>query len=300
MEQIEKREFADFIADVPFSGSSLYQDKLFISEMRWLPELPDTILPMRLNAFSLIMVERGELTINIDYRPFRVRENMFFVLIDKHIVQPGCASEDFKGYHLVATHDFARGVTDDKKPPMSGTVNPLQQSPVIGLEAAEFAVLRDSLERLRCNIHRDDHAYQQQLVRHALADLLFELWNFTMLKSEKEATKNKVTPREDMIARFFDLLFEHGRKEHDVAFYAAALCVTPVYLSRAIKHVTGKPAIKVINDIVLTDAKILLHRPNITMQQIAEELNFADQASFSKFFKKHTGEAPIVYKRKMR
>ena len=33
------------------------------------------------------------------------------------------------------------------------------------------------------------------------------------------------------------------------------------------------------------------------MAMIAEELHFSDQASFSRFFKKHTGQTPSVFSR---
>ena len=36
----------------------------------------------------------------------------------------------------------------------------------------------------------------------------------------------------------------------------------------------------------------------MTIQQIAEELNFANQSFFGKYFKHHTGMSPLTYKMK--
>lgn len=41
----------------------------------------------------------------------------------------------------------------------------------------------------------------------------------------------------------------------------------------------------------------LLEDNTTPIQQIAETLSFSDQASFSKFFKKHKGISPIAYRK---
>jgi AraC-like DNA-binding protein len=68
-------------------------------------------------------------------------------------------------------------------------------------------------------------------------------------------------------------------------------------LSRIMKAFSGKTAVKWINDVLVTEAKILLRKPGATVQQIADELNFGDQSSFGKFFKKHTGLTPREYRK---
>ena len=44
----------------------------------------------------------------------------------------------------------------------------------------------------------------------------------------------------------------------------------------------------------------MLRDPDMTIQQIAEELSFADQSSFGKFFKKHTGMSPLKYRQNLK
>ncbi|MDM8307733.1 helix-turn-helix domain-containing protein [Phocaeicola barnesiae] len=43
---------------------------------------------------------------------------------------------------------------------------------------------------------------------------------------------------------------------------------------------------------------LMLEDERIPVGQIAEELHFSDQASFSKFFKKQMKMAPMLYRRK--
>ena len=87
-------------------------------------------------------------------------------------------------------------------------------------------------------------------------------------------------------------MLTHCREQHEVSYYADRLCMTPDNLSRIMKAHSSKTAIKWISDALVTEAKILLGNPNITIQYVADELNFGYQSSFGKFFRKHTGLTP--------
>ncbi len=76
-------------------------------------------------------------------------------------------------------------------------------------------------------------------------------------------------------------------------FYADKLCVTSDYLSKVVREYDGQSAAKWIINAVITEAKILLREPDKTINQIAIELNFPDQSTFGKFFKRNTGLSPL-------
>ena len=60
---------------------------------------------------------------------------------------------------------------------------------------------------------------------------------------------------------------------------------------------TGKSASQWIDDYVVLEAKTLLKSTNLTILQISEELHFANQSFFGKYFKQHTGLSPMRYRR---
>ena len=92
------------------------------------------------------------------------------------------------------------------------------------------------------------------------------------------------------------LLLENCRKHRDVNFYAQKLCITADYLSKLVREYDGQSALKWISNAVITEAKILLRQPDYSIYQIALELNFPDQSTFGKFFKRNTGMTPVQYK----
>lgn len=98
---------------------------------------------------------------------------------------------------------------------------------------------------------------------------------------------------------FVQLLVEKGREWHEVADYSTELCVTPVYLSRILKNLSGKSAIDWIHEARIAEAKILLRKTDRTIQDVADILYFSDQSAFGKFFKKRTGISPLEYKKSL-
>ena len=89
---------------------------------------------------------------------------------------------------------------------------------------------------------------------------------------------------------------EHGKKEHSPSFYADKLCISVQYLSLVLKERSTNTTIDWIATYLTIQAKSLLRTPKLSIQEISDELNFSDQASFGKFFKKHTGVSPKKYR----
>ena len=49
---------------------------------------------------------------------------------------------------------------------------------------------------------------------------------------------------------------------------------------------------------VIADAKQMLRSSDLSIKEIASELNFSTQSFFGKYFKQHTGTSPSRYKHK--
>ena len=69
--------------------------------------------------------------------------------------------------------------------------------------------------------------------------------------------------------------------------------ITPNYLSRIVKRITGKTVIDCINEMLAIEATWLLKSTRLTVAQIADRLNFASSPSFDKFYKRMRGCSPL-------
>lgn len=85
-----------------------------------------------------------------------------------------------------------------------------------------------------------------------------------------------------------------------VGYYAERLCLTPQYLDRVVKSLSGRTVSGWINFTLVGEITRRLENTNETMRQIATALNFPDHATLTKFFKRETGYSLTEYKRKSR
>lgn len=99
---------------------------------------------------------------------------------------------------------------------------------------------------------------------------------------------------------FLEAINRHLTTNHDVAFYADCLNVSPRYLSQVTHRVAGASPKNII-DKLLTDAIIQrLQSTMLTIQELAYTFKFGSQAQFAKYFKKQTGFSPSEYRRKQK
>ena len=79
--------------------------------------------------------------------------------------------------------------------------------------------------------------------------------------------------------------------------YADKMFLTPKHLSTMVKEVSGKTAGEWIDSLVILEAKAMLKSSEQSIQEIADELHFANQSFFGKYFKHHTGFSPKEYRK---
>jgi AraC-like DNA-binding protein len=79
--------------------------------------------------------------------------------------------------------------------------------------------------------------------------------------------------------------------------YAELLYITPNHLNALCNDVLGISAGEVIRNRIALEAKRLLINNDLTVLEIANQLNFADNSYFTKFFKKQVGQTPEEFRK---
>ncbi len=126
------------------------------------------------------------------------------------------------------------------------------------------------------------------------------LKRFLILSLRIYKIQNKDIPTDDgnvSLIREFNYLVEKNYKHlTKVADYAELLNKAPKTLSNLFNKFTDKTPLQVINERRLLEARRLLKYTDLYIQEIADELNFADAQAFSNFFRKRENYSPSQFR----
>lgn len=78
--------------------------------------------------------------------------------------------------------------------------------------------------------------------------------------------------------------------------FAQQLNIHVNYLNKALKEQTGQTTIRLINDRILQEARVLLKTTDWTINEIAWSLGFEEPNHFTTFFKKRVGVTPKAFR----
>jgi AraC-like DNA-binding protein len=95
---------------------------------------------------------------------------------------------------------------------------------------------------------------------------------------------------------FADAVEAQFRSGASVADYAKALGVTPTHLSRVCRDAAGRPALALLNERIIHEARRLLRDTDMPAREIAQTLGFSSAAYFTRAFQQAAGKTPIAYR----
>jgi AraC-like DNA-binding protein len=135
------------------------------------------------------------------------------------------------------------------------------------------------------------------IIKNLLNAFVISAGRLTSCTSQAVSTDSSQT---HIVRRFKNLTDENFMTVSHVARYAEMLYITPGHLNDIIKSATGRTAKQIIDEKRIIEAKRLLFWGEYSVKEIANRLNFEDDAYFNRFFKKHTGQPPALFQRASR
>lgn len=248
------------------------------------------------NALTVLIVTSGSIRVVFDQHNHIVEANSIIRTIPEHFIRFKETSPDFRGKAISINRDLLNLTTTGFSPT---TYLYIRQHPIIELTKDEIEEFLELFHLIKKKYQRINSSVDQNVFHCLVLALYFELAG-CVNKRIAEKPEILLSHKEHLYKKFLILLQENIRKEHSVTFYANQLCLTSQYISSVLKELTGMSANKWIDEMLLAEAKMLLFSTENNIQQIADKLNFPDQSSFGKFFKKMTGMSPSNYKKQQK
>jgi len=167
------------------------------------------------------------------------------------------------------------------------------------LSPKEEQIIWDLYQKMQLEYHNNTDEYSRDIMVSHIDSILKYAQRFY-----KRQFINRTVLSGKMVSRFNGLLtsyFENGLMKEKglptVNYLAAALNVSPRYLSDLLKQETGKTAIELIHLYLISEAKNLLIGADQSVSEIAYGLGFENPPYFSRLFKKEVGMTPYEFKK---
>ena len=252
--------------------------------------LPITI-PYRSDYYKISLCLRGTAELKVNTESYPVVPGSV-VLVTPHIIKQWTHfSDDYEALSIFFTSDFLTA-NNAQVGKLGFLRNPATY--VLPLSASDVANIGSSFRFLQQKYYTS-HPQRRNIVKNILNGLLYEVGT---LFDQSPTTDSAAHSRSQVLtAAFKHLVQAHSARTRSVTFYADKLYVTPKHLTQMVREVTGKTASDLLAESVVLEAKALLQTTALPMSRIADQLHFADQFAFSRFFKQRTGFSPTAYKR---
>ncbi len=248
-----------------------------------------------LAAYTFTLVERGWLTFVYNGREMTLHPNDLYVYSPGLAITVLAASDDYQGICLLADEHMTI------ETPMVHDLVHIAYAPLVQLHEPKMTLspetaghLAEKMREIIGYLHAE-HIYKVEILRMLYAVFILELQN---VQTEVIPKRSVSLRMEEIFLGFIRLLPQHFAEHHDIAFYASALNISSVYLSRVVRQVMGRTVVDYINQMLLMEASFLLRNSQLSIVQIADRLHFSEHAAFSRFFMRMKGVSPKEYREK--
>lgn len=274
-----------------WEGSQFIEDDLIVFD-----QISESSFPKEARRMNFIMVAlctHGEAEYTMDTERQVIRPNDVFLVPTRHIIDNIRLSSDIEGRCMMISQQFFSEIIRDKNDLMT-LILFTHEKPVVRLTQKEADTFISYFNLIKSKIAESDNHFLKRLVSTLLLAMFYDLSN-TIFREQPEHRRQS---RADIIFTKFIILVEKNFKtERRVGWYAEQLCITPKYLSEAVKQVSKRTPTEWIDSCVTLEMRIMLKNSNKSIKEITEELHFPNQSFMGRYFKEHVGMSPSAYRR---
>ena len=247
--------------------------------------------PFKLPATIITIMPKGRIEGMYDLKPIEVEGPCMVFMFPDQIVEHHTIRDDTETKLIIMSNRFAETM---KMSQSYSAFFRFQQNPVLKLTGEELQMVTHFYQLLQDVVRMDHNGERSEVIKYLFLALFYAITNFRDFNLQELGKKSR---GEEVFEKFYRELVQHHRESREVQYYADKLCMAPKYMARIIKEVSGKSATQWINEYVILEAKTLLKtRPDMTLEDVSDELGFPNQSFFGKFFKQHTGFTPKEFR----
>ena len=255
------------------------------------------------NHGVIFFITEGRAQLEYDGNVVQLQKNDLFLSMVHSTATNFMASSDFNCRQIW----FGRGELlniDIYKQISVADMSNLKLNPVVHLNGDDLKLCDTYFQLLRDRMKFSTSVLTPNIVRSLLGTMLLEMLSIMRRNSEQMAEEvqheeiNSSLHKKRIVDDFMRLVEESDGRIRRVDEFASQLNITPKYLSIIVKEVMNRRPSNYIQLYTLKAIERRLRFTDMTMQEIANDLNFPNPSFFGKFCKEHLGMTPLEYRMK--
>ena len=252
---------------------------------------------LSLDRHGLIVIcTEGIAQFDYDGQQIRLHKDDLFLYMAHSVVTNFMSSSDFNCRQIW----FSRGElwNINKYGEVSLSDLPyLKRHPIMHLTEDDVKLLDDYFQLLCRRMRDSSPVLYSNIVRSLVSTMMLEILSM-MRRQEPENTVTTGVHRQRLANEFMRLVEQSDGRIRKVDDFANQLNITPKYLSTLLKETMNRRPSEMIHFYTLKAIEHRLRYTDMTMQEIANDLNFANASFFGKYFKEHAGMTPLDFRKK--
>lgn len=277
-------------------------DDLFVAEMHYETKMDIIEYPCRFHGYMAFFCIKGEFEVEINLKKFTIRKDSMFIYTPGNIVRvTNIDPQEKESVHFVVvaiSEDLMSSTRFDFSKLYNESLR-LLESPCVVINENERELCRKYFDLIQ-EVSKMRMPNMRESVAALISSIFYlmgAMWTDRLTAAKKNGGEEVSTRSKIVLEDFLMLVRDYHTKERSLSFYADKLYLTPKYLSKLIKSVSGKSAHEWIDSFVILEAKNLLKYSDMSIKSIVYELNFPNQTTFYRFFKTKTGMTPSEYRK---
>lgn len=239
---------------------------------------------------QLLFVFKGQAELEIEGQRTRLQEPAVQILppLSVHGFR---FSEDVQGFVVT----LAAPLVTHLQAQLGHSVNVLAQA-----EAYPAGENADYLNSLFSALQAEyvGHQPAREMLMHALVSVIM-VWVSRQVMHRRTSSQRPQRARE-YLNGFIQLVEETYRQHVKVEDLAHRLGISVSHLNGTCRELAGQPALQIMHERQLLEAKRLLTYTGMTIYEISETLGFSDPTNFTRLFRRRVGISPKAFRDRLK
>ena len=288
-----KQQLVDFnyIADKGFAeytdGDIMVLDQVGLHSLR---------NDIKIDMIILLFCTEGRLQFEMNDRTYIANKGNVVIGLPKMVFSNYMMSPDFKSNIIALSYSAAQRNMQINKDSLD-LMQHVASNPVIEIDADRQELVSKYYSIIEHKVKNPHGYFHKEIIRSIFSCAVYELFAIIAPHVSYSNDGGSMKQANLLFKRFADLINANNGKVRSVKSYAEEMCITPKYLSFVSKTVTGRTALEWIHTSTVRAIERYLRHSNLSIKEIADQLDFPNLSFFGKFTKSHLGVSPIEYRR---